>query len=275
MLKVELTQKMGLSTQEYLHRNRTAWEKKVEFDVLSEYYDVNGFLEGKNILDNLESKGLGAVKNKRILHLQCYFGLETLTLARMGASVTGLDFCHNAISMANNLKAKTGLNADFICADVYDASKILNSKFDLVFSSYGSICWLPDLSKWVENIFSLLKPGGSFFLIDFHPLLISFNLLQNKSIKYSYFNIEDPVKLIRTGTYANLNANIKTTEYNWNHSIGELVSTFIKQGMHIQDFKEYPYIPLDAFPGLVKEIDGYNHVYNDLFPILFSLKASK
>lgn len=275
MLKVELIQNIKLSIQDYLVSNKSAWEKKVEFDVLSEYYDVEGFLAGKNMLDKLETEGLDVVKNKNILQLQCYFGLEALTLSRMGADVTGLDFCHNAISIANDLKTKTGLNTKFICADVYDASKMLDSKFDIIFSSYGSICWLPDLSKWVENIFSLLKPGGSFFLIDFHPLLISFNLLRNKSIKFSYFNNENPVKLIRTGTYADLNAKIKTTEYNWNHSIGEIITAFIKQGMQIQDFKEYPYIPLDAFHGLIREVDGYNHVHNDLYPILFSLKVSK
>lgn len=275
MLKVELTQNTKLSTKEYLERNRSAWEKKVDFDVLSEYYDVEGFLAGKNMLDKLETDGLGAVNNKSILNLQCYFGLEALTLAKLGANVTGLDFCRNAISKAYELKEKTGLDAQFICADVYDASKMLDSEFDLIFSSYGSICWLPDLSKWVENIFSLLKPGGSFFLLDFHPLLISFNLLRNKTIKFSYFNNEDPVKLIRTGTYADLNAKVKTTEYNWNHSISEIITTFIKQGMQIQDFKEYPFIPLNAFPGLIREVDGYNHVHNDLYPILFSLKVSK
>lgn len=275
MLKVELTQNTKLSTKEYLERNRSAWEKKVDFDVLSEYYDVEGFLTGKNMLDKLETDGLGAINNKSVLHLQCYFGLEALTLAKLGANVTGLDFCRNAISKAYELKEKTGIDAQFVCADVYDASKMLDSEFDLIFSSYGSICWLPDLSKWVENIFSLLKPGGSFFLLDFHPLLISFNLLRNKTIKFSYFNNEDPVKLIRTGTYADLNAKVKTTEYNWNHSISEIITTFIKQGMQIQDFKEYPFIPLNAFPGLIREVDGYNHVHNDLYPILFSLKVSK
>lgn len=275
MLKIELTQNIRLSTQEYLEKNKSAWEKKVEFDVQSEYYNVQGFLAGENILDQLEVDGLGEIKNKNILHLQCYFGLEALTLARMGAKVTGLDFCSNAISKAKELKTKTGLNAQFICADVYEASKVIDSQFDMIFSSYGSICWLPDLNGWIDNIFTLLKPGGSFFLVDFHPLLISFNLLRNKTVKFSYFNNEDPLKLNRTGTYADINAKVRTTEYNWNHSLSEIITTFTRKGMQIEKFNEYPFIPLDAFPNLIREIDGYNHVENDLYPILFSLKVKR
>lgn len=275
MLRIELTQNIKLSAQEYLEKNKSAWERKVEYDIVSEYYNVDGFLSGENALDQLEIAGLGEIKNKSILHLQCYFGLEALTLARMGASVTGLDFCNNAIEQANKLKDKAGLNAKFVCANVYDAPKVMDSQFDIIFASYGSICWLPDLTEWAENIYRLLKPGGSFFLIDFHPLLISFNLLRNKSVRFSYFNKENPLKFNRTGTYADLNAKIKTTEYNWNHSLSEVISNFTNQGMQIVEFKEYPFIPLDAFPNLKREIDGYNHVDNDLYPILFSLKVRK
>jgi 2-polyprenyl-3-methyl-5-hydroxy-6-metoxy-1,4-benzoquinol methylase len=275
MLKIELAQHSKLSLEEYLAKNKSVWEKKVNFDVLSEYYNVKGFLSGDNALDQLELEGLGQIDEKNILHLQCYFGLEVLTLARMGANATGLDFCSNAILKANELKEKTGLNVKFICADVYDASDVLTEKYDTIFSSYGSICWLPDLSKWAENIYNLLKPGGSFFIIDFHPLLISFNLLRNKSVRFSYFNNENPLTLKRSGTYADVKAKIKTTEYNWNHSLSEIISNFTNRGMQIQEFKEYPFIPLNAFPNLKRELDGYNHVENDLFPVLFSLKVSK
>lgn len=275
MLKVELSQRIELSTEEYLERNKLSWEKKVEFDVLSEYYNVEGFIKGINVLDQLEIDGLGEIKDKVILHLQCYFGLEALTLSRLGARVTGLDFCTTAIAKANELKERTGLDTQFVCSDVYNASQVLDSQFDLIFSSYGSICWLPDLSNWAENIFTLLKPGGSFFLIDFHPLLISFNLLRNRTIKYSYFNNETPIKLSRTGTYADINAKVKTVEYNWNHSLSEIIDIFTEKSMKVLEFKEYPFIPLDAFPNLKRGNDGYNHVEHDLFPVLFSLKVKK
>lgn len=275
MLKIELSQGERLTNAEYIEKNKLAWEEKVQHDILSEYYDVSSFLSGNSTLDQLEMDGLGDVKNKKLLNLQCYFGLESLSLERLGADVTGLDFCNNAINQAILIRNKAGLKTKFINANVYDSATILDKQYDIIFSSYGSICWLPDLSKWVENIYKLLKLGGFFYLIDFHPLLISFNLSKSKSIKHSYFNSELPLELTRTGTYADNNAKIKTIDYNWNHSLSEIFSAFISKNMKIEDFKEYPYIPLNAFPNLIKQIDGYNHVKNDMFPVLFTLKIRK
>lgn len=275
MIRLELEQNIKLSTAEFLEKNKSAWEKKVQFDVESEYYNVKGFLDGQNILDDIEIEAIGSVVGKDVLHLQCYFGLESLSLERMGARVTGLDFCENAIKEAIRLRDMLSLKTSFICANVYDATEIIKDQYDIVFSSYGSICWLPDLQPWANSVYSLLKPGGSLYLIDFHPLLISFDLLRTDHVEFPYFNIESPIKLLRKGTYADINACIETVEYNWNHSLSEIVNSLIAAGLELESMNEYPFIPIDAFPNLESFDNGFNHVPNDLFPITISIAARK
>jgi len=276
MLKLELIQKPEMTIAEYMAMNKAAWEQKVTFDIASDYYHVEHFRKGNNAMDAMVTEGLGKVRGMKLLQLQCYIGMEALSLSRKGATVTGLDFCSNAISFANKLSADEGLSATFLDGNVYDIPDLIDETYDIVFSTYGSICWLPDLKTWAQSIYNLLKPGGYFFLVDFHPLLISFNLLRNKSVIHPYFNEDQkPIRIRRSGTYADVNADIRTIEYNWNHSISEILTSFINSKFILEKFEEHPHIPLDAFPGLVKEADGYNHVAGNKYPILFSLSARK
>ncbi|MEC9279128.1 MAG: class I SAM-dependent methyltransferase, partial [Chloroflexota bacterium] len=152
--------------QDYKDSNLKFWDSIVEDHVRSDFYDVSGFLQGKTTLDSVEINQVGDVSGLTFLHLQCHFGLSTLDWVRLGAIATGVDFSPTAIAMARKLSKDTGLRARFVESNVYNISSRLDEKFDIVFTSYGVLCWLPDLTKWAEQIAHCLKTGGRFYLVE-------------------------------------------------------------------------------------------------------------
>src|SRR5690606_3899602 len=155
----------------YLDKNRALWNARVAAHVNSDFYDMAGFRAGKSSLKPPELRLLGDLSGKSVLHLQCHFGQDTLSLARMGAEVTGLDFSDEAIRTARALAEELQLPASFVCGDLYDAPALLQRQYDVVFTSYGVIGWLPDLNRWAEVVASCLKPGGRFVFAEFHPVV--------------------------------------------------------------------------------------------------------
>ncbi|MCK5906496.1 MAG: class I SAM-dependent methyltransferase, partial [Flavobacteriales bacterium] len=151
--------------------NRESWNKRSEVHFVSEFYDNKSFLEGKISLTEIELSELGDVKGKSLLHLQCHFGQDTLSFARMGAKVTGVDLSDKGIEFANVLKEKSGIDAEFIVSNVYDLKENLKGEFDIVFTSFGVLGWLPDLDKWAEIVSHFLKSGGIFYIAEFHPIV--------------------------------------------------------------------------------------------------------
>jgi 2-polyprenyl-3-methyl-5-hydroxy-6-metoxy-1,4-benzoquinol methylase len=275
-MKLELSTSVQLGLEEYFKANQIAWNQKVCFDIASDYYDIAGFKSGKNSLYPLDIQLLGNVKGKRILHLQSYLGLDSISLSKMGAEVVAIDFCQNAIDFSQNLSKELSTDIKFICSNVFDINKLNLGQFDIIYMSYGAICWLPNINKLIKKTKQFLKPKGKFILIDFHPLAISFDLLREESIKYSYFNQKNnPIEIYRKGTYADVNASIETTEFNWNHSLDEIIGSFTENGLELKYFKEYPFLPMNGFPNLELGNDGYYHVINanDKYPLLFSLIA--
>jgi 2-polyprenyl-3-methyl-5-hydroxy-6-metoxy-1,4-benzoquinol methylase len=184
----------------YLEMNRAGWNAKTPVHVNSAFYDMPGFLAGNTSLKDLELGLLGDVKGKRVLHLQCHFGQDSLSLARMGAHVTGVDFSDVAIEKATSLAAELQLDATFIHSDVYSLKEHLSGSFDIVFTSYGTIGWLPDLKLWADIVQYFLKPGGQFVMVDFHPVVWMFDE-RFQSVTYSYFNT-GPIVERSEGTYA-------------------------------------------------------------------------
>ena len=156
-----------MSEQNYIDINRQSWNNRVDSHYDSDFYDVKGFIEGKTSINNEEMVLLGDVNGKSILHLQCHFGQDTLSLARLGANVTGVDLSDKAIDRANELSNEIGVDARFICCDIYDLPLHLDEQFDIVFTSYGTIGWFPDLDKWAGLISRYLKHSGKFVFIDF------------------------------------------------------------------------------------------------------------
>lgn len=234
----------------YLKINQKAWNDKTLVHLTSDFYDQTSFLEGKNSLKKPELDVLGDVRGKRILHLQCHFGQDTMSLARLGAIVTGLDFSNVAIENAVKINDQLGLNARFICSDVYSLPDDLIGQFDIVFTSYGTIGWLPELNSWAETIKKALAPGGKFIMVDFHPFIWTFDNDVQK-IECDYFNSEPIIEEIE-GTYADRNAPIKTQTISWNHGIGEILNTLIQVGISIQEFSEMDYSPFNCFTNMKK-----------------------
>jgi SAM-dependent methyltransferase len=249
----------------YLKINREAWNDKTVVHLQSEFYDQKAFLAGKNSLKNPELEVLGDINGKRILHLQCHFGQDTLSLARLGAKVTGLDFSEVAIENAIRINKELGLDTQFVCSDVCDLPMELHNQFDMVFTSYGTIGWFPDLAPWAETIKNALVPGGKFIMVDFHPFVWTFDN-DMKYIQYDYFNSE-PIEEEIEGSYADRNAPIKTKTISWNHGIGEILNTLIQAGISIQEFSEMDYSPFECFSNM-KKLEEDKFVFSHIEPAI-------
>lgn len=260
---------------EYFKANKQLWNKRVAIHVSSKFYDIPSFKSGKTSLNDIELKALGDVKGKTLLHLQCHFGMDTISWEKEGAIVTGVDFSEEAIIAAKNLAEEVYTKAEFICSDIYNLPEKLEQKFDIVFTSYGVIGWLPDLDKWAAVINNFLKPGGIFFIAEFHPVLwmMDDNFTQ---IKYSYFN-DGVIETISQGSYGDSNAEISSKEYGWNHSFEDIFKSLLTHNLQIAEFKEYSYSPYDCFNSTVKGDDGMFRIkgLENKLPMMFSVKAIK
>jgi len=200
--------------ENYKEINKAAWNNKTEAHLKSDFYDMSGFLNGNTSLNSIELELLGDVKGKSILHLQCHFGQDTLSLGRMGASVIGVDLSDKAIDAAKELSVHTHVEAKFICCDIYDLPNHLDQQFDIVFTSYGTIGWLPNLDKWASIVSRFLKPQGKFVFAEFHPVVWMFDDDFEK-IGYNYFKA-DPIIETESGTYADKEAEISQKNITWN-----------------------------------------------------------
>ena len=259
----------------YIEINRQSWNDKVETHLKSAFYDHENFLKGKSSLKDIEIELLSDIKDKTILHLQCHFGQDTISMSRLGAEVTGVDLSEKAIEAAELIVKDTQGNAKFICCDIYDLPNHLQSQFDIVFTSYGTIIWLPDLDKWAKVVSKFLKPGGSFVFVDFHPVVWMFDD-EFKNIAYNYFNSEAIIEEV-SGTYADKNADIQDKSVTWNHSLSEVIQSLIKNGLTIKDFQEYDYSPYNCFNGTVEvEPDKFRIEHlGDKIPMVYSILATK
>ncbi len=261
--------------ENYIETNKQTWNNKTDIHIASDFYNNEAFLSGKSSLMDIELNLLGDISGKKILHLQCHFGQDTLSLARLGAKVTGVDLSDNAINKAKELNQKLGLDAEFICCDVYDLENHLDEKFDIVFTSYGTIGWLPDLDKWAKVVSNFLKPGGQFIFVEFHPVVWMYD--DNfKNVFYSYFNIK-PIIEYEEGTYANRDADVKTSSVCWNHPTSEVLNSLIKSGLEINSFDEYDYSPYNCFNETEEFEKGKFRIkyLENKIPMVFSLVATK
>ncbi|NLX48060.1 MAG: class I SAM-dependent methyltransferase [Euryarchaeota archaeon] len=261
-----------------LEINKRRWNEKVLANQNSPVYDVQGFLKGRSTLLPIEVMEVGPVNGKGLLHLQCHFGMDTLSWARMGARVTGVDFSPDAIAMAKDLSERTGVPARFIESDVYDMGSKGLEKFDIIFTSYGVLCWLPDLDPWAEWISDHLRPGGFFYVIDNHPFgsLIDENCPDHFEAAYPYFS-KEPMRFDDDAPMIDQGHEFRNKErYEWNHPISEVVNSLIDNGLRIDFLHEFPCCFFPMHPSMVKGTDGYWYLPEAFdVPMLFSLKATK
>ena len=264
-----------INNDNYFDINKATWNDKVKVHAKSDMYDLEAFKTGKSSLMSYELEALGDVFGKSLLHLQCHFGQDTLSWSRMGAKCTGIDLSDEGIKLAQNLNDELKLDAKFICCNVLDTSKYVKDTFDIVFTSYGVIGWLPDLKPWGKMIAERLKKGGTFFMAEFHPIVWMFDYLDDKPImKYGYMR-DEVIYEEYEGTYADETSKMLSKEYGWNHGISEVVNALIEAGLHIEYLKEFDESPYDVLPNLVKTDSAMFTTEDKLYPLIFTLKASK
>jgi SAM-dependent methyltransferase len=262
---------------EFLENNRSLWNSWTRLHQRSRLYDIEGFKTGQTSLKPLELEEVGDVTGKSLLHLQCHFGMDTLSWARLGARVTGVDFSEEAITHARSLSAEVNLPANFICSSIYDLPDALDERFDIVFTSYGVLSWLPDLERWGEIIAHFLKPGGIFYIVEFHPFMEMFDD-EGGTLAYPYFHTPEPIKLQAIGSYAAPDATEFThTEYNWAHSLSDTVNAVIRAGLRLEFIHEFPFSWYEAYSFLEEYEPGKARIrgHTQTIPHMFSLRALK
>ncbi len=259
----------------YFKTNQSLWDQKTEVHKHSEFYALEDFKKGQTSLKEIELEGVGDVTDKSLLHLQCHFGQDTLSWARAGAKATGVDLSSKAIQLAHELSDELDIPARFIQSNLYDLYDKLDEKFDIVFTSYGTIVWLPDLDKWAALIKHYLKPGGFFYIAEFHPVINMLDYDHDMGIAYPYFNTGAAFEETVQGTYADRESDITHKEYFWFHSLSEVIMALRKQGLHIESFQEFDYSPYNCFPNM-KEVAPGKYRMGDFkyaLPHVFSVKA--
>lgn len=259
----------------YIEINRQSWNNRTDIHLKSEFYDLDSFIKGKTSLNSIELDLLGDVKGKTILHLQCHFGQDTISLSRLGAEATGMDLSDKAIENAKQIAKDTKADANFICCDIYDLPNHLDKQFDIVFTSYGTIGWLPDLEKWAKIVAKYLKPNGQFVFVEFHPVVWMFDSNFEK-IGYNYFNSGAIVES-ENGTYADKTADITQEYVMWNHGLSEVMNSLINNGLEITSLNEFDYSPYNCFNRTIEfEPKKYRigHLENKI-PMVYSIVAEK
>ncbi len=270
-----------MSDAESFAVNLAWWDGVVETHVNSSDYLTKAFRAGGDTLHPIESEEIGDVRGKSLVHLQCHFGLDTLSLARRGAKVTGLDFSPNAVRTAQALAAEAKIDARFVQSNVYDAPAALGEAYDIAFVTWGAIVWLPDLHRWARVVAEVLKPGGFLYLLEGHPMALT---LEQKKAEdpltpgWPYFQHAEPSVIEEEGTYANKDAKLAHTRtHEWAHPLQEIFGALLAAGLTIEMFHEHDRIAWQLWPCL--EYDGtrmYRLPKDRMrLPLSFSLRARK
>jgi SAM-dependent methyltransferase len=261
---------------ERLKPNLVAWNRMAEIHAASPGYRLAEFKAGANVLKPIELREVGDVRGKSLLHLQCHFGLDTLSWARLGASVTGVDFSGHAIDLARSIAAEVKLPARFIQSNIYDAPAALREQFDIVFTSYGALCWLPDVTRWAQVAAQFVKPGGFFYMAEFHPLTqMSRNDAGVTKLEFeiSYFHNtmrEDP-----PGPDYSDHSKIVPATNQWMYRLSDVASAVAATGLRIEFLHEFAGCIYRHFPFMKQTSDREWHIDGDPIPTIFSLKATR
>jgi SAM-dependent methyltransferase len=261
----------------YLHSNQDLWNYWTSLHEQSPVYKVAEFKAGVSTLRPVEREELTGVAGKTLLHLQCHFGLDTLSWAREGAFATGVDLSDKSIALARSLSTELNIPATFVCSDLFDLPAVLTSQFDIVFTSYGVLNWLSDLKRWAAVIAHFLKPGGVFYIVEFHPFSRTFDSASAElKVANPYFFSQEPFRFEMQGSYA-ADTTTPVHGYNWNHSLSEVFNALIGAGLQIELFNEFSFTLRERIAGMVQGEDGLWRLtrQHGMVPLLFSLQARK
>jgi SAM-dependent methyltransferase len=271
------------SRDEALRDNNALWDEWTRIHETSAFYDLDGFKRGGNRLRDYEVAEIGPVDGLDVLHLQCHFGMDTLSFARLGAKVTGVDFSGAAIALARRVADEIGFpEARFVQSNLYDLPSVLEGEFDLVYTSRGVLGWLPDIRGWARVVAHFVKPGGRFYITEIHPVAQAFEnegvALGELRLEYPYWEHDAPLTFPVQGSYADPTAEVAASkEHGWDHGLGEIVTALVEAGLEIRSLREYPFIdwPIDF---LEERDDGRWYLPGDLdgrLPLFFSILAQK
>ncbi len=258
--------------------NKELWNELTDVHIKS--YGIDKCKNGKSTLDKIQLKEVGDVRGKSLLHLQCHFGLDTLSWAREGAIVTGVDFSEKSIAYANQLKEEMNIKARFICCNIYDIKSYLDERFDIVYTSQGIICWLKDLEKWAKIISDFLNPNGIFYIMEHHPIKDIFNDEKRGELEiiYPYFHSKEPTKWDDDSPdYSDETYIAKNPSYQWQWSLSDIINSLIKVGLQIEFINEFDKLFYKALPDMKKDKYGWWYLpnYRNKIPLMFTLRAKK
>ncbi len=265
---------------EYLQANLAHWDELARIHPGVEGYGLAAFKAGKSKLNALDYAELGDVRGKTLLHLQCHFGLDTLSWAREGAVVTGADFSGEAIATARHIAAECGLPARFVQSMIDELPEHLDGQFDVLYTGRGALCWLPDIRRWGAVVAHFLRPGGVFYVQDTHPYLFMYDEVPGVAeprLLYSYFHRDVPDRFEAPASYADPNAKLEhTTEYVWTHPLGEIVGALADNGLRIEFLHEFPYTYHNFFTCMERDAEGWWRLPGPQYlPLMFSLRATR
>jgi SAM-dependent methyltransferase len=249
---------------DYRDVNRANWDERVAAHAASPDYAVSRFTDDPSFLSQVvtfDRSRLGDIEGLDGVHLQCHIGTDTVSLARLGARMTGLDFSAPALEQGRSLAAATGVDVAFVESDLYGAPEALGrERFDLVYTGVGAICWLPDIRRWAEVVASVLRPGGRFFMREGHPVLWSLADPPPDGrlvLEYPYFEQKEPLVWEEGGTYVETDQVFtQVVTHEWNHGLGEIVTALFDAGLQVTGLEEHDSVPWNAFPGLMTDIGG-------------------
>lgn len=257
--------------------NRAWWDERVPTHVAGGFYDVDAFLAGRSTLRPFEPAEMGDVGGATVVHLQCHFGLDTLSWARRGAVATGVDFSPNAVAAARDLADRAGISAEFVEANVYDAAEAVDRRtFDAVYTSIGAIIWLPDIVRWADTVAALLAPGGRFYMVETHPFSVVLGE-EDLTVTDSYFDAS-PILSDEPGSYAAPGAKtIHNRSVTWIHGLGSVITALAQAGLRIEFLHEHPFALRARWPFLERRADRTYHMPagRPEVPLLYSVKAVK
>ena len=250
--------------EDYAELNRASWDERAPAHAASRDYAVDQFASDPGHLSEVvrfDLPLLGDIGGLRCVHLQCHIGTDTVSLARLGADMTGLDFSPASLAQARRIARLAGADVRFVEAAVYDAPGALGPEpFDLVYTGIGALCWLPDIARWARVVAGLLRPGGRLFIREGHPVLWALDdprpdgLL---AVEYPYFEREEAMVFDEGGTYVDTDAVFTHNRtHEWNHGLGEIVTALMAAGMDLTGLVEHDSVPWDALPGQMEPVGG-------------------
>ncbi|MDJ1159715.1 methyltransferase domain-containing protein [Chelatococcus sp. SYSU_G07232] len=267
---------------DFFAANRRSWDERAAIHArdTTGAYMVDAFLAGADTLYPIEAAEIGDVAGKRLLHLQCHIGLDTLSLARRGAIVTGVDFSPEAIAAARGFAKRTGLAADFVEANVYDAARRTPGPFDMVYTTWGTIIWLPDIRAWARTIAAVLVPGGSFYFLDTHPQALCLEESDGRLVATYPWRTPDggPIPFEAETTYTgDPTPLVNRKTFEWMHPVGDILSALVDAGLVIEAVREHERLPYGLFPLMVEAGERLYRLPDGMpaMPLALSIRARK